>query len=290
MSHPPDQTALLAAFRLLLKPLARLALSRGLPYLEMDKLLRAALVDEARLQHADTPVHGMVSRVSTSTGLSRREAARLLEAGTETPTPQRWLAGEVFARWMTDPDRSTAGRPRVLPRQGPSPSFDALAQSVTRDVHPRTLLDELCRLGLAVWDRGDDTVGLQHNAFVPRADFSRMLALMADNVSDHLNASVENVLGAGDAHFEQAVYADELSQASVQALRPLIAAQWAELFGRLVPALEQLIADDKAAGRPQDQRVRIGFYSFAEPMAVPVSPAADIATPTAPKPARKRKG
>lgn len=216
-----------------------------------------------------------MSRVSTATGLSRREAGRLLQAraadGAEAgPAPRRWLAGEVFARWMTDPACCHGGQPRRLPRQGAAPSFEALAQSVTRDVHPRTLLDELCRLGLAEWDAADDTVALQRNAFVPCADFTRMLALLADNVGDHLHAAVDNVLGgSGDAHFEQAVYADELSQESVRALRPVIAAQWAELFGRLVPLLERHIADDKAAARPQDQRVRIGFYSYAEPMAQP---------------------
>lgn len=71
---------------------------------------------------------------------------------------------------------------------------------------------------------------------------------------------------AGDAHFEQAVFADELSAQSVQALRPLIAAQWAGLFERLAPALEQHLAADRAEGRTQDQRVRIGFYSYAAPM------------------------
>ena len=38
------------------------------------------------------------------------------------------------------------------------------------------------------------------------------------------------------------------------------------MYGRLIPALERLIADDQAAGRPQDQRVRIGLYSFNQAM------------------------
>jgi hypothetical protein len=59
----------------------------------------------------------------------------------------------------------------------------------------------------------------------------------------------------------------------VTALRPLIAAQWAELFQRLAPELERRIAEDKTAARPQTQRVRIGFYSFAEPMAQASPPA-----------------
>lgn len=268
MLDSPDQTALRAAFDALLKPLARLALSRGLPYTAMDELLRAALVNEAILLNANTPAHGMVSRVSTATGLNRREVGRLLAAaaGDGGAAAQRWLSGELFARWMTDPDYLQAGKPLRLARQGAAPSFESLAQSITRDVHPRALLEELCRLGLAQWNAQDDTVGLQRDAFVPRADFTRMVALLADNVGDHLHASVDNVLGDGEAHFEQAIYGDELSQQSVQALQPLITAQWTQMYGRLIPALERLIADDQAAGRPQDQRVRIGLYSFNQAM------------------------
>ena len=153
-----------------------------------------------------------------------------------------------------------------LARQGAAPSFEALAQSVTRDIHPRSLLEELTRLGLARWDEASDTIELQRDAVVPRSDFARMLSFLGDNVGDHLSAAVDNVLSDGSAHFEQAVYADELSEDSIQKLRSLIAAQWSTLFNNLVPALEALIADDKAAGRPQDQRARIGFYSFTQPM------------------------
>ena len=138
---------------------------------------------------------------------------------------------------------------------------------------PRALLDELCRLGLAQWSQDDDSVALQRDAFVPSADFGHMLTLLADNVGDHLQAAVANILGTSAEHFEQAVYADELSRESVAALRPLIAVQWAELFQRLAPELERRIAEDKAAARPQTQRVRIGFYSFAEPMAQASPPA-----------------
>ena len=116
MLDSPDQTALRAAFDALLKPLARLALSRGLPYTAMDELLRAALVNEAILLNANTPAHGMVSRVSTATGLNRREVGRLLAAaaGDGGAAAQRWLSGELFARWMTDPDYLQAGKPLRL--------------------------------------------------------------------------------------------------------------------------------------------------------------------------------
>lgn len=269
-----DQQALQAALRRLLQPVAQLALAHGLPYGALDELVRAALVEQARsLAGEEGNGHGLVSRVSAATGLTRREAGRLLaQHGPATAAPRHGLAGEVFARWLSDPDYRQDGRPRVLARQGPAPSFEALAQSVTRDMHPRTLLSELCRLGLAHWDTDADTVALQRAAFVPHADRAQMLDLLAHNVGDHLHAAVDNVLGAGDAHFEQAVFADELSAESVRALRPVIAAQWAALFQALAPELERRIADDRDQGRTADQRVRVGFYSYSAPMEAPTEP------------------
>ena len=296
MSQTLDQPVLLSAMHQLLAPLTRLALARGLPYTALDELLRAALVREARRLHADVPGHGLVSRVSTTTGLTRREVSRLLEAGDEAPLPApHSLTGEVLVRWMADQLYQRQGRPLALPRTGDAPSFEALAQSVTRDVHPRTLLGELCRLELVTCNTDIDTVALKQPAFVPRADQAHMLSLLADNVGDHLRAAVDNVLGSGDAHFEQAVYADELSLQSVQALRPLIAAQWADLLGRMAPELERRIADDRTERRAQDQRVRIGFYSFAAPMAgaaagAPSAPDAARAPPRRSARARKSAG
>ncbi|HRP29459.1 MAG TPA: DUF6502 family protein, partial [Burkholderiaceae bacterium] len=174
---------------------------------------------------------------------------------------------EVFARWSSDPHyRDAKGRPRKLARQGPAPSFEALAQSVTRDVHPRSLLDELLRLGLAAADAADDSVALVHDAFVPRGDAARMLGFLGDNVGDHLSGAVANVLGDGRRHFEQAVFADELSAQSLEATRATISAQWHALAAALVPQLEDAIAADRAAGRAQDQRLRIGLFSYSQRM------------------------
>lgn len=275
---PEGQHALQTALRSLLQPLARLALARGLQYQALDALLRSVLVEEARQVLDAGRGHGLVSRVSTATGLTRREAGRLLhrEAAPQAAPPSR--ASEVFARWLSNPDYQDNGKPLTLPRSGPAPSFEALARSVTQDVHPRSLLDELCRLELVALDGATDTVTLQRNAFVPRADAEQMLGLLAGNATDHLEAAVANVLGQGDEHFEQALYADELSAESVQALRPLIAAEWARLFQNLAPALERCIADDRAHGRDPDQRVRIGFYSFAQAVPAPDTPPGTHAT------------
>ncbi len=268
MAYTPNQSAVLQTLQNLLQPVARLAVAHGLPYNDLDEALRQAMVDAAVAQHGDAQGHGVVSRVSASTGLSRREITRLLQTTHASPNHARWPAGEVFTRWLSDPAYGGLKQTQ-LPRQGPAPSFESLAQAVTRDMHPRSLMEELIRLGMVSWQESTDTVSLQTSAMVPKQDFARMLAFMADNVGDHFQAAIDNVLGNGKEQFEQAIFADELSEASVQAIRALVSQLWSEMFTRLVPELEQLIHDDKAAGRQADQRARIGFYAYTAPMTPP---------------------
>jgi hypothetical protein len=161
-------------------------------------------------------------------------------------------------------------------------------------VHPRSLLDELLRLGLAALDPANDHVELIHDAFVPRGDSERMLGFLGHNVGDHLGAAVANVLGDGRQHFEQAVFADELSAQSIEAVRSAITSQWQALSAALVPQLGALIEADHAAGRVQDQRLRVGLFSYSEPMSPTASEGASIdpaAEPSAdPSPTRSSKG
>ena len=275
----PRQQALLEALSAVLRPLARLAVAQGLPFAAVEELLKRGFVQAAREAQPDPTAQRMVSRISTATGINRREVTRLCESEPSEAARPRSLAAEVFAHWTTAREyRDRRGAPRVLPRQGKVPSFEALAQRVTRDVHPRSLLDELLRLGLAAHDAQLDTVTLQRNAFVPRGDAMRMLGFLGDNVGDHLGAAVHNVITEGQPHFEQAVFADELSDESLQQVRALVRSQWQALIDAMVPKLEQMIADDLAHDRVRDQRVRIGLYAYNETM-VAATPPADAPAP-----------
>lgn len=261
-----EHAALMQAVARVVLPLARLAVARGIPFAEVDAQMKQAFVKAAREAHPHLTPHRAVSRIATTTGLNRREVTRLTQEAPSVPK-RRTVVGEVFAHWANDASyQDQQGRPRVLPRQGATLSFESLAHSVTRDVHPRSLLGELLRLGLAAHHIESDTVALLQEAFVPRGDAERMLNFLGDNVGDHLSAAVANVLGDGREHFEQAIFADELSAESLERLRSLVSAQWRDASAALVPAIESLIAQDRAAGRLQDRRLCIGFYNFTDSM------------------------
>jgi Family of unknown function (DUF6502) len=260
-----EETALSKAVYRLLAPLARLCLANGVTFASVEEALKLAFVQEANALQPGAPEHGMVSRVSTATGINRREVTRLTKLKTTERTNKQPLASEILARWTTDPlFRDENGVPCTLSRLGKAPSFEALAQTVTRDVHPRSMMDELIRLGIITFDEKLDQVSLIRTDFIPKSDALQMLGLLGDNVGDHFDAAVTNVLQDGSRHLEQAVFADELSAESIEALRPMINNEWKALREKMVPVLTSLIESDKIAGRPQDQRVRIGLYSFAE--------------------------
>lgn len=267
---PTDHDALLDAIQAVLAPLADLSVAKGLTFATVEEALKQAFVrsaQEAQLAQG-LPAHRLVSRISAATGINRREVTRLTQSDEGVPTPAgASLVSQLFTRWVSDRQLRVKGKPRVLPRQGDAPSFEALARSITQDVHPRTLLDELCRLNLARLDAATDTVHLIQDGFTPRGDWQRMIAFLGDNAGDHLHAAVENVLQAEPAHFEQAVFAEGLSAASVEQVRALARKHWKALMTEAVPLLERRIEADAKQAESATRRVRLGLFTFHEDLA-----------------------
>ena len=285
----PQRSALLAAVQAVLTPLAQLALARGLPFGTLEELLKQAFVDEADRAHADLLPHRRVSRVSTATGIHRREVTRLIQELREgrlgQPREKRSVPNEVVAHWLTNPRfRDRQGQPLNLPRMAPAdggPSFEELAHTVTRDVHPRSLLDELLRRNMARLD--GEVLSLQRDAILPRGDQARMLRVLGTNVGAHLHAAVDNVQSSEPLHLERALFAGGLSARSQDEVRTLVELQWQALVQALVPAVEAFVQRDRDAPDATHE-MRLGLYHYAPPATAPAAGAA--AEPAAAAPPR----
>ncbi len=279
-----DQQALLDALTAVMAPMARLAVTRGLPFADLEEALKQAVVQAARdAQLAQgLPAHRLVSRISTATGINRREVTRLTQDGDTRKRPAgASLASLLVTRWLSDTTlRKRGGKAKSLPRTGEAPSFEALARGLTQDVHPRSLLDELCRLGMAVWDLDADTVSLTQASFTPRGNWQQMVDFLGANVGDHLRAAADNVLSEAPAHVEQSVFADALSEESVSLLKGLARRHWTQLLQEAVPLLEQRRALDAEQDVPATQRVKLGLYTYNEGAErAPNTPEDDLAVP-----------
>ena len=181
----------------------------------------------------------------------------------------RSVASEVFTRWLSDPHwRTSRGKPRVLLRQDEDggPSFESLVAGVTRDVHPRSVLEELLRLRLVETSpgpRGVERVRVVRQAFVPTADPQLALAMARDNLADHAAAVCANLDGDGRRFLEQAIFSDELTAESAARFNRETREAWERLFERMMPRLRALHESDRHSKAPRDHRVRLGVYGYA---------------------------
>jgi hypothetical protein len=275
-------SAAIDALLAVLRPLARVAVDHGIQFNQLEELLKRTMVEAAMVAVGDGSASSpAVSRLSVISGIHRKEVKRLVEATDLTDVcSEQTPATELYARWVSEPTWLDAeGQPRALPRRladDGAVSFESLARSVTTDVHPRTLLDEMLRLGLVRIDEETDTVRLSEG-MVPAGQIETLLRFAGASVSDHLAAVRENLLAghrvaAGNENVrppfvEQSVFADELSAESVEVAGARARALWQRVMKTLIPELQRLEDADRAARRPASHRVRIGLYCYAAPAA-----------------------
>jgi Family of unknown function (DUF6502) len=255
------------------QPLVAWLIRSGVGYAEFVAALKPVFLAQAQEELVQQGEKLTDSAVSLRSGLHRKDVRAFRETaaasmaqvkadGTTWGKPS--ASNQVATRWL-----GNAQYPDRLPLAGEGPTFDALARATSKDVHPRAVLQDMVRLGVAVEEDGH--VQLLRHAFVPDAQHQEARQLMAGSVADHLQAGVHNLSKQSQRKFlEQSVFADGLSEASVQKLNLLANELWAEVLQRMVQAATPLCEQD--AEHPQPHRFRLGLFSFGEPEFKPSQP------------------
>jgi hypothetical protein len=268
----------------LMAPVAQWLLRSGVSYPVFAELLKSVFLKAAREELAHGEAAPTQSALSLLSGVHRKDVRAILEApDSSRATPRPTLSSQVFTRWLTDRRyRTPDGKPRRLPRAGERRSFESLCRELSNDLHPRTVLDELLRLGHVDID-GDDVVVLVQ-AFVPTPRLDEMTALFAANASDHLAAAVSNITQDGPKFLEQSIYADGMTAESIELMHEAARQAWAKAFESVVARARERVDHDSAGDG--DLRMRFGAYFFSEPAGVPAPPAPAPAAKTQAKPRR----
>jgi Family of unknown function (DUF6502) len=253
------------------KPLVRLLLRNGVTYPVLAAALKPVFLHAARDELARREMPQTDSAVSLLCGVHRRDvrqlSAALAQQTASTLVPPQGplgMAAQVVGRWMHDSAlQDRQGQPLALTRNGPPPSFDSLVASVSSDVRPRAVLDELLRLGV-VQDDGS-AIRLVRGGFAPNQSFEEASALIADNLQDHAAAAVANLQDGGN-YLEQAVFVDALSAESVLHLHKLSAQLWRQALKTVMQeAQTRFDADAQLPTEQHQQRARLGVYFYSEP-------------------------
>ncbi len=245
-----------------LRPLVRAMIARGLTYPPLTEMLKELYIAEA-IRHFGIPGKRMTdSRISLLTGLQRRDIRQLRDAEPEDEPKSVGPVPRVIALWTADPRFADAEGPKTLPRAGPG-SFEALVGEIGRDVHPRTILDEMVRLGLVQRLDDEDAVALTADSLIPSGNEGLLLAYFGANLGDHAEAAAGNLMAAPapGPFFERAVHYNKLTPASVAKLETLARARQKAVLEEI--NAEALALQREEAGDPAArERFRCGAYVY----------------------------
>ena len=255
----------------LLRPLVRLVLKRGMAHGQFAELVKHAYVEAARNDFSVPGRKLTISRVAVLTGLTRKEASRLMqEEGLPPDTGSRRRvnrAARVVAAWVEDrsyDDRR--GAPASLAVESDDgPSFSSLVDDHGADVTPRAVLDELIRVG-AVDRLKDGRLRLIERAYIPQADEAAKLDILGTDVAD-LVASIEHNLDpeTDTPFFQRKVAYDNLPSGYLPKLRALLAHTGQRLLEELNADMSRHDRDVQGVSDTAErQRAMIGIYYFEE--------------------------
>jgi len=261
--------ALSDAAQAILRPLVRVLLRNGIPYGALAELARQVYVEVAEKEFALDGKRQTVSRISTLTGLTRKEVGRIQAAETVAPAadaerynrPARVIGGWVRSKAYHD----RRGRPADLPMEGGRGSFFALVREFSGDIPPRAIADELARVG-AIELLDDGGVRLLTRAYIPRGDQADKLGILGADVADLIRTIDHNLTSpAGEAYFQRRVSYDNIPSERLPELKK-------ELARRAQASLESMDRVLAAADRDRSPeakgsgRVRTGvaIYYFEE--------------------------
>lgn len=241
-------------------------IARGLTAPVVYSLLKRVFVEVAEESFPldDKPLTD--SRIAMLTGVHRKDIRTIRaegDGGASEARRKSALLATVIGQWMSVPDYTEGGAPRALSRSSDDkPDFEALVRSVSKDVRPRTVLDELMRAGLVV-ESADGLLHLQAEAVVGTTSASEKEAFFAANVGDHLSAAAENLLSDKPPFFERSVFYNQLTPDAIDTIE-------AEARTKAQALLEDVNRDSSAARRRDKdaagprQRYRLGIYFYRE--------------------------
>ena len=256
----------LKTLRHVLRPVVRLMLANGITLPTITEMLKKVLVEVAEDDFASPGKATTDSRISVLTGVHRKDVRRLrYRSGVADTIPESVsLGSRIVNTWISQASlQDKRGVPLPLPRvssRADQPSFEQLAASVSTDVRPRAMLDELLRLGI-VRIRDDGSIELQTGAFVPSQGDQEKLYYLSRAAYAHLSAAVHNVIGNQPPFFERVVHYDTIPEAVQVIVRGAVEKEGMRSL-RAVNKIAQTASDPD---QPDVVKLTYGVYFHTEP-------------------------
>jgi len=266
MNNIDIHQTLLSATTRILRPLIKMLLRYGVSYAAFSELSKQLFFEVAKIEFAIPGKKQTSSRISTMTGLSRKECARL-EA---LPPPEQALdtsainrAARVISGWTRDTDfLNTQGEPADLPFDGETTSFSALVKRYSGDITARTIADELTRVGAI----GVTLAGLVHlnsRAYVASTSDVQKLTILGTDVSDLIATIDHNLTMPESAHLQRKVAYNYIPLEALPDLNRELTVIAQASLEKMDKVLAEKAIDRKEAKKAESYaRAGVGIYYF----------------------------
>ena len=249
----PKEKVLAKAISKMLKPLVRLLIHQNITYIGLQNLLKRTYVEVAEESCAIDGKRLTDSRISLITGIHRGDVKRIRTENIHQPTEKELkasLSSQLMSIWAGHQAYlSDCGEPVALFRykSDGSPSFEELVLSVSKDKHPRSVLDEWLTQNLVeiVEVKEIERIKLNHVSYVPEEDFEEKLFFAGKNIGCHLTTVAHNLENQSPPMFDRAVYYTDLSDESVKEIESLCNHRLMELLTEVNQLANQLQEKDK---------------------------------------------
>lgn len=220
-SSPTNDTEFnLQQVLLLMNHLTKWLIRSGVGYTEFSATLKPIFYLQAVNELETLEKKATISAISLLSGLHRKDITtfkQAIEDGyliTDTgKTEALNIPGRVVGIWVAEEWSEQ------LPFHNPDQdSFVKLVHRVSKEMHPRSVLNELVRLGIVRQEKKQ--VILEKRSFIPDQSSQDIRKLLTDNLQSHMQAGLHNIFCPEQTSFlEESIRADELTSESVEILK-----------------------------------------------------------------------
>lgn len=210
----------------ILRPLVRLLLKQGIAFDALSDQLKLLYVEVAETEFAIPGKKQTVSRISTITGLTRKEVTKARSNGAMdlgTGTQQYNRAARVISGWVRDKEFCNKnGKPKDLNIDTGESNFAALVKKYSGDIPYRAIADELIRVG-AIEKLDNNSLKLVKHAYIPVKNVDEKLNILGTDVSDLINTIYKNIYNEnGNSLFQRKVAYDAVPYSSINKIKSII--------------------------------------------------------------------
>lgn len=257
---------LLAATASILRPLIKMLIRHGISYAAFMELAKQIYFDVGKNEFAIPGKKQTSSRISTLTGLSRKEVARLesLPEKDDSLDPSGInRAARVISGWVRDEEFQGANKEPVdLPFDGERQSFSALVKRYSGDITARTIADELSRVG-AISMSQEGLIHLNTRAYVANASDIDKIIILGMDTGDLIRTIDHNVTIPDNPWLQRKVAYNFIPQDKVPAIRrELTVIAQSSLEGMDKVLAEHAVKKSAANRNTKYVRAGIGIFYF----------------------------